>query len=102
MSVAQDRTLWIRDLRETARGLLPDGTLVTVMNEYRRWGPFDKKLEESGCPKCKLELFDGLTRIYFGRAEDHEIIVHINSGRSTPYHAVPSRAVRLREEPPGR
>ena len=74
------RTLWLPSEKEEARAILPDGTQVHIVHEYRRWGDYSKGLDEDGCPSCHTKLFDRLTHIYYGRAEAHDVEYHINSG----------------------
>lgn len=72
------RSLWIDPLKEYASDRLPSGETIAVLNQFRRWGEFNKPHEKWGCPnpKCRRRLYDRLTLWFLnGRLIEH----HLNS-----------------------
>lgn len=57
------RSLWIDRLKEYASDRLPSGETIEVVNQFRRWGEFNKPNEKWGCPNrnCRRKLYDRLT-----------------------------------------
>ena len=74
------RVSWVAEWEERARTVLPDGTQVLAVNEYRPWAQVEGTLDENGCPECGAKLFDRLTHIYYMRAEGPNMEYHLNSG----------------------
>lgn len=72
-------SLWKPEWTEVVEGLLPDGTWIRVVNEYRPWGDASSGPDETGCTRCGLALYDRLTRVWRGDPRSQPEI-HLNSG----------------------
>src|SRR5437870_13822767 len=78
VTLLSQRSLWIDHLSESASDFLPSGQEIAVVNQFRRWGEFDRDRKEWGCPnpECRCRLYDRLTLWFLdGLLIEH----HLNS-----------------------